>query len=798
MKRIKFISLLVLLMQVSFATNGQDSDSPEILDLKIRLFNTMEDTARISILNELANSYYNIDEFHNCMKYASKARILTAELIQFEKVKSNPLYHQKCMELMATATMLTGVALQFEYASDAIDTLKSALEIMSKTGGKNGMGEIHQSMGMMYENLGQHDLAMEQFQLAKSIYKETGNKKELGYTMSLIGISQRYKNNYGDAIESLIEALEIGEELNDTLTITETLMALGFTFLKVEKWEEALDYQKQALELFTIMNDSTGIARVYSDLGVTYMSMDNLDTAVENHQASLAIRININDAYYAIASSYFYLGTIYLDQNKYQKSLDSFVEALRYSREAGISVYIIDSQREIGNVYRKMGKDELALKYYHKSLDVSKEKKDWLGTFDAYEAIADVYFENGKAKPAIKLYNMAISEAPENEYFRVNIVYKKLADAYVLKGNYKKGFENYQLYSQTKDSVLSRENSEKITILTSGLDYEKKKALQNENHEKLIQMKQAEINQQKLVKNFSLFGFAVILVMIVVLFVRFTEKNKMNTRLNNTLSSLKATQSQLIQSEKMASLGELTAGIAHEIQNPLNFVNNFSEVSHELIDEMNEEIEKGEYDEAKIIAEDVKQNLEKITHHGKRAEAIVKGMLQHSRSSSGAKEPTDINALADEYLRLAYHGLRAKNKSFNATMKSDFDNKIGSINIIPQDIGRVILNLITNAFYAVNEKQKSGIEGYEPTVSVSTKKEGAKVVISVKDNGNGIPKNMLDKIFQPFFTTKPTGQGTGLGLSMSYDIITKGHGGELKVETREGIGSEFIIKIPIV
>jgi len=269
-----------------------------------------------------------------------------------------------------------------------------------------------------------------------------------------------------------------------------------------------------------------------------------------------------------------------------------------------------------------------------------------------------------------------------------------------------------------------------------------------------------------------------------------------NDALQQSLENLKATQAQLIHSEKMASLGELTAGIAHEIQNPLNFVNNFSEVSNELIDEMNEELDKGDLEEAKAIADDIKQNLEKINHHGKRADGIVKGMLQHSRSSSGQKEPTDINALADEYLRLAYHGLRAKDKSFNATMNTDFDDTIGKINVVPQDMGRVILNLITNAFYVVDEKKKSGIESYEPTVSIRSKKKDGKIEISVKDNGNGIPQKILDKIFQPFFTTKPTGQGTGLGLSLSYDIV-KAHGGELKVVTNEGEGTVFEIQIPI-
>ena len=289
--------------------------------------------------------------------------------------------------------------------------------------------------------------------------------------------------------------------------------------------------------------------------------------------------------------------------------------------------------------------------------------------------------------------------------------------------------------------------------------------------------------------------------------------------IETALSELKEAQSQLIQSEKMASLGELTAGIAHEIQNPLNFVNNFSEVSTELVDEMNEEIAKGNQQlaignmqqaignmqTANEIAKDLKLNLEKINHHGKRAGDIVKGMLQHSRSSSGVKEPTNINKLADEYLRLAYHGLRAKDKSFNATMKTDFDETIGNINIIPQDIGRVILNLITNAFYAASLPSKGGFsdpdKSYSPTVWVSTKKIGDKIQVSVRDNGPGIPQKILDKIFQPFFTTKPTGQGTGLGLSLSYDIV-KAHGGEMKVETKEGeglpagqAGSTFIIQL---
>ena len=308
------------------------------------------------------------------------------------------------------------------------------------------------------------------------------------------------------------------------------------------------------------------------------------------------------------------------------------------------------------------------------------------------------------------------------------------------------------------------------------------------------------------------------LIFIVLAFIanrivrnRIIEKEKAKHRekelahakeIEKAYNELKLTQTQLIQSEKMASLGELTAGVAHEIQNPLNFVNNFSEVNNELIEELKNQKSTLNSNEQEEILNDIFQNNEKISLHGKRADSIVKNMLLHSRRSGGVKEPTDINALADEYFRLAYHGLRARDqrdaahKSFNATMKTEMDETIGNVNIIPQDIGRVLLNLYNNAFYAVNEKSKTAGAAYVPVVTVNTKKTIDKVIISVKDNGNGIPQKIVDKIFQPFFTTKPTGQGTGLGLSLSYDII-KTHGGEITVDTKEGEGTVFTIKLPL-
>ncbi|MBS4062116.1 MAG: histidine kinase, partial [Bacteroidetes bacterium] len=328
------------------------------------------------------------------------------------------------------------------------------------------------------------------------------------------------------------------------------------------------------------------------------------------------------------------------------------------------------------------------------------------------------------------------------------------------------------------------------------MEFENEMALKKESNEKLMAIKQEQINRERMTRNIFLAGMLIAVVLVVITFIRFIEKKKLNKRLNETLRNLQAAQNQLILTEKMASLGELTAGIAHEIQNPLNFVNNFSEVNMELIAELKEELEAGNLEDIKAIADDIAINEEKILQHGKRADSIVKGMLQHSRISNGQKELTDINSLCDEYLRLSYHGLRAKDKSFNADFQTDFDPTLPKISIIPQDIGRVLLNLINNAFYTVNERSKKGETGYVPTVSITTQLTAySQLLIAVKDNGNGIPEEIKNKIFQPFFTTKPTGEGTGLGLSLSYDIV-KAHGGELKAESDIGEGTRFFITLP--
>ena len=390
---------------------------------------------------------------------------------------------------------------------------------------------------------------------------------------------------------------------------------------------------------------------------------------------------------------------------------------------------------------------------------------------------------------AMQYLNLALQKFSDLKVTDLQKKYlKELLDFYTETRSY----SQYYITSKRLDSLNKSIDLGLAPLKIASFETEQKEIKQKDSlnvlkEEKAIQ--QAVLNKNQVMLWASLMGILVISIAFYFVY----RQSQINKKI---LANLRSTQGQLIQSEKMASLGELTAGIAHEIQNPLNFVNNFSEVNTELIDELQKELKAGNTDDAITISNDIKDNEQKINHHGKRADAIVKGMLQHSNNSSGVKEPTDINSLADEYLRLAYHGLRAKDKSFNATLQTDFDESIGKINIIPQDIGRVILNLITNSFYVVDEKKKTGIENYEPNVSVSTKKIADKILIRVKDNGNGIPQKVLDKIFQPFFTTKPTGQGTGLGLSLSYDIV-KAHGGEFTVDTKEGEGTTFQIRLSV-
>jgi len=594
---------------------------------------------------------------------------------------------------------------------------------------------------------------------------------QIGYVSSLM-------SNYSKALSSLLTALKISEDEASEkniwrisyftkennpqtarlIVVASTIHNLGHLYGWTRNTEKQLAKYLEALNIIEKTKDLPLLTLVHMNIGDVYQKMNQLDTALAYEQKALKYSDYSGFKKYK-GLIFIIMGDISVKQGKYDIAKKYFLESIKTNEEQSVYSFLAEGCVSLANLFLMMGNFDSSFYYASKGLEVAKSTGYLYDVVDACKILSSIYESRSNIDSAFK--------------------YQKLAFAI-----------NDSLFTIEKNNQFQNINLEE--------------------QQRLQEQEKTNIKIQNQTRTYAFMtGLAVFLLIGLLLYRNSRQKQKANKILESTLTNLKATQSQLIQSEKMASLGELTAGIAHEIQNPLNFVNNFSEVNVELIDELKTEVRSLAEDEISLrpkriemteqLIDDIKANSEKINHHGKRAGDIVKGMLQHSRSSSGVKEPTDINALCDEYLRLGYHGLRAKDKDFNATMKTDFDDSIGKINIIPQDIGRVVLSLLNNAFYAVDQRlrQAQPDTGYEPTVSITTKKVDGNVEIKVTDNGNGIPQKVLDKIFQPFFTTKPTGQGTGLGLSLSYDIV-RAHGGELKVETKEVEGSSFIIHLPFV
>ena len=596
-------------------------------------------------------------------------------------------------------------------------------------------------------------VATKALELARSINFRKGE----GYAHLSLGEYHRVSGNFPEALEHLFAALRISREIKDNVIEGSSVTFIGITYIALEEFRTALNYLFQANEI-NMNHPAIGVrAFGFANTGVAYQQLGMFDSAL----------IFMNQAWE--------LGK-------------SFAR-----RELGPAVVL----KEIGVTYALQHNYDSAIYYYRKSLGTTK---NILNTSRVYSKMALLFDEMNNPDSVLYYGRLALAHGELSSQKLIVLEASGLLSSYFIRKHQLDSVVKYQqLNMAVKDSLFGRRQVHKLQVLA----IEEQKRI-HDAQQKQLQIEQEHSEYRSRVRTSILLGILAMFLLVGIILYRNNRRKQMANKLlekqksetEKTLKELRDTQTQLIQSEKMASLGELTAGIAHEIQNPLNFVNNFSEVNDELIKELQAEAEKGNLEDVKAIAKDIEFNSQKINHHGNRADSIVKGMLQHSRASTGQKEPTDINALADEYLRLAFHGLRAKDKSFNATMKTDFDGSIGKVSIIPQDVGRVVLNLINNAFYAVDEKRKQQGDGYEPTVSVSTKQGKDKVEVKVKDNGNGIPQKVLDKIFQPFFTTKPTGQGTGLGLSLAYDIV-KAHGGELKVETKEREGSEFIIQLPL-
>jgi two-component system, NtrC family, sensor kinase len=586
--------------------------------------------------------------------------------------------------------------------------------------------------------------------LAKQIHfikGEIRNMAHLGRIQFDLGNVPRY-------LEIELKALRMAEENHLEREKMFPLNFIGNVYRRLSENQEAINFYRQAMIICESIQDRYA-SNMKMNIGNTYIELNQLDSAMYYLQTAQNEMQKIHSFVHPLV--YLGIGNVYTRQNNYEQAFFNYQKGLQVAEKNKTPRFISTIYRSIANLYKEQNQRDSSIYYAKKSLELAESIGDKIISSLSSDLLSKIY-ENYDTKKAFDYYKKAVG---------------------------------------LRDSLTGSGNVKTIQALFAQ-DEERQKEIENN--------KIAFRNQLKLYISLAILGISLLIGFI--LYRNNRQKHKANIllqeqkeKVESTLSQLKSTQTQLIQSEKLASLGELTAGIAHEIQNPLNFVNNFSELSVDLVKDLKDELKRPDKDETYIdeLFDDLSQNQEKINLHGKRASNIVKGMLEHSRTSTGVKEPTDINKLADEYLRLSYHGLRAKDNSFNADFSTDFDENLPKIEVIPQDIGRVLLNLINNAFYAVNERQKlaASSNDYTPSVVVSTQHIDNQIIIKVADNGNGIPDNIKSKVFQPFFTTKPTGQGTGLGLSLAYDIVTKGHGGNLEVLSTEGVGSEFILTLNI-
>ena len=567
--------------------------------------------------------------------------------------------------------------------------------------------------------------------------------------LQILGLYYRGQGDIPKGLELFLEGLKIAEENNNKELAQNFLTNIGHLYRDLEDYDKAIIYYRRSNALSEELKDETQSSFLLWNIGKIYKLISKQDSA-----------------------------SIYIQKaNEKIKSQNSEIEGNGY-----LTMMAGDIEFQLGNRPR-------AFKYLYTSISISTQNQNYVDRSFAYLVLAGFFAEINGPDSSIYYQKKSLEDAQ-----RVGIKRKILEASRLLATHYEsidlKTALNYRKIADSANEELY--GAKKVQSL--------QKIITNEQ-DRLRQVEAQRVAAENRTKqNGLLTGIGLILLVAFLLYRNNLQKQKANKVLEATLMNLRSAQAQLVQSEKMASLGELTAGIAHEIQNPLNFVNNFSDVNKELTIELESELYKGNIAEARLLAFDIRENEEKINYHGKRADTIVKSMMEHSRAGTGVKEPTDINALTDEYLRLAYHGFRAKDKFFNATLVTNYDQGLNKINVIPQDIGRVLLNLYNNSFYALSAKSRHSTSSkpeadFIPEIKVTTQKIANLVNVTVKDNGNGIPEKDLEKVFQPFFTTKPTGQGTGLGLSLSYDII-KAHQGDIKINNRPGEGVEFIVTLP--
>ena len=679
----------------------------------------------------------------------------------------------------------------------AINIALTTLDKAQKINFYRGEVDVRVKLVYNYSYKGNFSAASEQLEFLKKIIKPINDSSDYAAVFSVTGMLNGMQSKYDSSIYYYKKAIRIFEQIGDTKSLGHSYSNIAIGYQQQSNFPMALFYQQKSLKIHEDNKNETGQAQTLVNMANTYSNMGDNERAEKTSLKAIELaKKNLlkNVELY----SYTNLSSFYIGENQWQKGYEFAIKAAELGSEMGNHGIQAASLSKASLSLTHLNRFNEALNLSRKAITIADTSEQPLIINQAYSSMGFLLMTQKKFKEAIPFYEKGLKSLKDADLYIENIgqIFKELSECYEKVGSYSKALDMYKQSTVIQDSVKSKENIQKATELTMNYEFKKK-----QESEKAIQQAKDEVTYTRQVG--LIVGLGLSFIIILGAFLGYFNKKKANTLLQeqkkeieNTLLKLKNTQAQLIQSEKLASLGELTAGIAHEIKNPLNFVNNFAEVSNDLIAEMIDEVDKGNTSEVKAIAEDLKLNLEKINQHGKRADSIVKSMLLHSGGSVGEKTLTDINDLLDQYVNLAYHGMRAQNKEFNIKIEKEYDKTLEKLNVVPQDISRVFLNIINNACYAAYDKKKKIGDDFNPTLNVSTKNLKDKVEIRICDNGNGIPEKIKDKLFQPFFTTKPTGEGTGLGLSLSYDIITKEHSGQIKFESIDGKYTEFIITLP--
>ncbi|GAB3499819.1 hypothetical protein GCM10027341_23910 [Spirosoma knui] len=773
-----------------------------LIDSLQRVLTTQkQDTNRVNTLLSISREAGKMNDFPTAIRYANEALALAQKINSKEKqapsyarlgniylfdlkkyaeARQNILKSQAIRKEIGDKrfvayehSLIAKTYVGESNSAEAINYANQMLLSAQQAGDKLEEANAYRLLGVIYlEDLKKYPEARENILKSHAIRAKLGDKKDEEYEYSLLSQSYYYQFNYPGTLKYLYLILQSAQKAGRRMDEADALQRIGAIFREQKDDIEALKNYQYSLDIRKAINHKSGIAQTLMSMAAIYSSQGKHTKAIQNSLAALKI---VRDPEYdgpewLIPFTHTGLGNTYEHQGdsavaagnnrlamiNYREAMANKVKALALWRKMDANEAIAETYTMLGSLYRKQNQLPIAKDYLEKGLRESLK----YGRVDNLE-----------------------------------LTYSHLAKLDSMQGDYKQAYQHYKLYTLYRDSLSNTAKTKELLQVKAQYESEKQNLLEQ----------RAKNRQLYLIASLIF----LVLVFVLIAFIQWRnnqQKQRTNALLaqqkqeiEQTLNDLKKTQTQLIHKEKMASLGELTAGIAHEIQNPLNFVNNFSELSAELVEELEEEQQKPQPDsslEVELLT-DLKDNLTKILHHGNRASNIVKGMLDHARSASSEVRPVHLNELVEEYLRLAYHGWRAKNNSFNCELVTTFDPAVGEVALMSQEIGRVLLNLFNNAFYAVRHQQQQTQDvTYQPTVRVATQRVGREVMLAIGDNGMGMSDAVKAKIFQPFFTTKPTGEGTGLGLSLSYDIITKGHGGSMRVSSQPGEGTEFTLTLP--